>query len=160
MSVADEVQIRPVAPDELARAAELFAALHAYNATFDADFSLSEDWREHFHAAYERARSDPDAFWTLAWHAGRAVGLLLGEPQRDPPIFRGKRWLELQSLYVDPAYRRHGVARLLVEALHAWGRQRGFDTIKLYVSAGNASARDFYARQGYTPLQEIWRLRL
>jgi hypothetical protein len=32
--------------------------------------------------------------------------------------------------------------------------------VQLYVSAANAGARDFYAREGFTVLQEIWRKHL
>jgi GNAT superfamily N-acetyltransferase len=155
-----DVRILPVTPQDLPRVAELFGALHTFNATFDPHFTLADDWPVHLRAAYERTRDDPDTLWALAWHEAEAVGLLLAETHLDPPIFRRRRWLELSALYVEPRYRRHGVARLLVEYLQAWARQRGFDTIQLYVSAANTVARQFYARQGFELLQEIWRYRL
>jgi len=155
-----DVRILPITPQDLPRAAELFHALHTFNATFDPRFTLADDWPTHLRAAYERTRDDPDTLWTLAWHGEEAVGLLLAQAHLDPPIFRHRRWLELSALYVEPSYRRHGVARLLVEYLQAWARQRGFDAIQLYVSAANTGARQFYARQGFELLQEIWRYRL
>src|SRR5436190_2080564 len=85
---------------------------------------------------------------------------IVREHHVDPPIFGGQPWFELSALYVAPSHRRAGVARLLTEHLEAWARAHGYDTVQLYVSAANHSARDFYARQGYAPLQEIWRKEL
>jgi ribosomal protein S18 acetylase RimI-like enzyme len=164
MAAREEVQpsvtIRPVTRDELPRVAELFGGLHAYNATFDKAFELSDEWPAHLAEALNRAVGQPDALWVLAWDGDEAVGLLIAETHLEPPIFRRRYWLELSALYVRPSHRRYGVARQLVDHLSAWAEARGLDAIQLYVSAANTGARDFYARQGFTVLQEIWRKRL
>jgi ribosomal protein S18 acetylase RimI-like enzyme len=154
------IEIRPVTLDDLPRVSELFGALHAYNATFDKAFELSDEWPAHLTEALTRALDQPDALWVLAWDRDEAVGLLIAETHLEPPIFRRRYWLELSALYVRPSHRRYGVARQLVDHLTAWAEARGLDAIQLYVSAANAGARDFYARQGFTVLQEIWRKRL
>ena len=154
------VTIRPVTLDDLPRVSELFGGLHAYNATFDKAFELSDEWPAHLAEALKRAVDEPDALWVLAWDGDAAVGLLIAETHLEPPIFRRRHWLELSALYVQPSHRRFGVARQLVDHLSAWAEARGLDAIQLYVSAENAGARDFYARQGFTVLQEIWRRRL
>ena len=154
------IQLRPVTPRDLPQVSELFGALHAFNATFDKHFELGDEWPTHLAEALSRSFDQPDALWVLAWDGDQAVGMLLAETHFDPPIFRRRYWLELSALYVKPSHRRHGVARLLVDHLVAWAHERKFDTVQLYVSAGNTGARDFYAREGFTVLQEIWRKRL
>jgi GNAT superfamily N-acetyltransferase len=139
---------------------ELFGALHAYNATFDKLFELGDEWPTYLAEALTRALGQPQSLWVLAWDGDEAVGLLIAETHIDPPLFRRPAWLELSALYVQQSHRRYGVARRLVDHMTEWARGRGFDTIQLYVSAGNAGAREFYARDGFTLLQEIWRKQL
>jgi GNAT superfamily N-acetyltransferase len=151
------LQIRPATPRDLPQVRELFGALHAYNATFDPQFELSDDWATYLAEAFDRAHDQPDALWALAWDGDEAVGLVIGETHVDPPIFRRRCWLELSALYVRPSHRRHGVARQLVDHLLAWARAQGFPSVALYVSAANEDARAFYARHDFVPIQEIWR---
>jgi ribosomal protein S18 acetylase RimI-like enzyme len=154
------IAIRPATLDDLPRVSELFGALHAFNATFDPAFQLSDEWPTYLEEAFRRAVELPDALWILACDGDEAVGLLIAETHQEPPIFRRRYWLELSALYVQPSHRRYGVARLLVDHLATWAEARGLDAIQLYVSAANVGARDFYARQGFAVLQEIWRKRL
>jgi len=155
-----QIAIRPVAPDDFPQAGELFGALHAYNATFDPAFQLSDDWPSHLTESFEHAQHQPDTLWALAWDGDEAVGLLIAERHLEAQIFRRRHWIELSALYVRPSHRRHGVARLLVDHLLAWSQARGFESVQLYVSAGNVDAQAFYARQGFEPIQEIWRKQL
>src|SRR5437868_9241562 len=131
------IEIRPVTAGDLPQVSELFGALHAYNATFDKAFELSDEWPAHLAEALGRAVDQPDALWVLAWDGDEAVGLLIAETHLEPPIFRRRYWLELSALYVRPSHRRYGVARQLVDYLTAWAEARGLDAIQLYVSAAN-----------------------
>jgi GNAT superfamily N-acetyltransferase len=154
------IRLKPVTPRDLPHVAELFGALHAFNATFDKHFELADDWPTHLAEVFTRSRDQPDSLWVLAWDGREAVGMIVAETHFDPPIFRRRYWLELSALYVKPSHRRFGVARRLVDHLLDWARERSFDTVQLYVSAANTGARDFYAREGFTVLQEIWRKRI
>lgn len=154
------LSIRPATATDLPRVAALFEALHRFNATFDAAFALDDDWYPHLAAAFARGQDDPNALWVLAWDGDEAVGLLVGERHDESPLFRRRHWVELSALYVQSSHRRYGVAGRLVARLEEWVRERGQDTVQLYVSAANVEAQGFYARQGYEPIQEIWRKRL
>jgi GNAT superfamily N-acetyltransferase len=151
------LEIRPATARDFPQVVELFGALHAYNATFDPQFELADDWATYLAETFERSHRAPEALWALAWDGDQAVGLVVAETHLDPPLFRRRRWLELSALYVRPTHRRHGVARELVEHLLAWARERDFPSVALYVSAGNDAARAFYARNDFVPIQEIWR---
>ena len=54
------------------------------------------------------------------------------------------------SVWVDPAMRRRGAARLLMEAAEAWARQVGARTIELWVARDNLAARALYEDLGFT----------
>lgn len=158
MSTPPAIRLARATPADFPQVAELFEALHTFNASLEPDFALGDDWRSYLAERLARAQEEQDdSVWVLAWDGEEAVGLLIGETHYEPPVFRRRRWLELSALYVRPSHRRHGVARLLVDYLMEWARAHGFPSVQLYVTASNTGARAFYAREGFTVLQEIWR---
>ena len=56
---------------------------------------------------------------------------------------------ELMAIYVDPAYLRTGVGRLLMTAARTRLRSVGVTRAALWVLDGNARARRFYERDGW-----------
>ncbi|MEU0789757.1 GNAT family N-acetyltransferase [Amycolatopsis sp. NPDC005961] len=60
-------------------------------------------------------------------------------------------WLHVGRLEVDPAFRRRGLAKALMGALHAWGAEHGADRAVLQVAEGNSGALALYAGLGYAP---------
>lgn len=54
------------------------------------------------------------------------------------------------GVYVDPAHRRTGLARRLVETIVVDARQHGLEAVSLSVSVGNAAARSLYVTLGFT----------
>ena len=75
--------------------------------------------------------------------SGLVVGFALAyiEPDQEP-------WLE--SLHVDGDLRRHGIGTLLMRALAADLKIRGYNTLKLGVIVGNRRAARLYERLGAT----------
>lgn len=59
---------------------------------------------------------------------------------------------ELQNLAVLPAYRRHGAAQALLDALFAEARKRGCRSVFLEVAAGNEGAQALYRKNGFAPV--------
>lgn len=53
------------------------------------------------------------------------------------------------SMAVRPELRRRGLARQVLHALGAWGREQGAETAYLQVFTGNAEARALYASEGF-----------
>lgn len=56
---------------------------------------------------------------------------------------------EILTVAVDPAQRRHGIARMLVNALEDTARQRTCRTVHLEVEDSNDAARKMYTQIGY-----------
>ena len=52
-------------------------------------------------------------------------------------------------LATEPALRRQGLGRAMLQACEAWVRQRGVPKIQLMVRAGNATTIGFYEALGY-----------
>jgi ribosomal protein S18 acetylase RimI-like enzyme len=81
-----------------------------------------------------------DGIYLVAWQGMEPLGhahLAL----TDPP--------ELQDVEVRPEYRRRGVASALTAHAEHETRARGFDRLRLGVSADNAPAQALYRRCGY-----------
>jgi ribosomal protein S18 acetylase RimI-like enzyme len=64
---------------------------------------------------------------------------------------------EVESLYVEPAFRHRGVGDHLMRLSLAWLDARGADPQTLYVACGNEMVFDFYRRHGFYPLSTLLR---
>jgi ribosomal protein S18 acetylase RimI-like enzyme len=60
---------------------------------------------------------------------------------------------EIGSLVVGPTFRRQGLARRLLEALIAEGRQRGLATLEISVEEHQPAILSFYQQLGFRPIQ-------
>jgi GNAT superfamily N-acetyltransferase len=56
---------------------------------------------------------------------------------------------EIDSLYLEEELRGRGIGKRLVEAHIAWMKGRGCDRVRLAVSYGHDSVREFYHRMGF-----------
>jgi len=95
-------------------------------------------------AAALRLRLERDAeLFQLAWDGERLAGTLLGGWDG----WRGNMY----RLAIDPAYRRRGVARLLVTAVEAALRAKGCERITSLVFENEPRAAEFWLSAGYAP---------
>ncbi len=151
--------IRTIEPGDRADAKRLFLKLHIYNARLDPRFALSADWERPFDAGLDRVLTGRAGVGLLARAgvSGRAIGLALAAMHRDGPLWAVRDWLELEDVYVEPAWRGTGLAVALVARVDDGARATGVDTIQLYVTASNARALAFYDKEGFRPAQFILR---
>jgi len=152
------ITLRPVNDTEFWAVAQLFAALHQFNAGLDQRFRLAAGWEPLLRAHFELTQNAPGALWLLAWCGDEPVGMLLLEAHTDSPLFADRRWAELVALYVTASQRGGDLGMRLVETGKRWASEHGFDRVQLYVTATNAHAKQFYTRCGLAPVQEIWRV--
>jgi GNAT superfamily N-acetyltransferase len=85
--------------------------------------------------------------------AGGGITLLPWPPSpRDPA---GDRIAFVYNVYTEGAHRRHGLARLVMETIHAWCRTEGIHAIALNASD---DGRPLYEAMGYqtTPAPMMW----
>lgn len=108
--------------------------------------------------SFETLHEDAVAWPVERWQ-GRARGSSLA---RDVIAFAGEEAVgmagvyieddgdgEVISVWVDPAHRGRGVARLLVTAAMDWARAAGVTRFRLWVTDGNDGARVLYERLGF-----------
>jgi ribosomal protein S18 acetylase RimI-like enzyme len=114
----------------------------AFSSTYAKESELSDDeWMRRS----ERWTRD-DAIGYLAMdECGEACGLVACYAEEEDGVPRG----HIISMWVDPAVRRAGAGKMLIDALMSWAISRGLRELKLMVTSVNQGAIDFYERIGF-----------
>jgi GNAT superfamily N-acetyltransferase len=133
-----DVRIQPLAPGDLASAANLLTQLNPETPAALVAERLRTLLADHSH--YELFG---------AFSAGKLVGV--AGAWIATKIWCG-RYLEIDNLVVDPGQRSTGVGTLLIQHLEALARQRDCKIIVLDSYAANRSSHRLYHRLGF----EIW----
>lgn len=93
--------------------------------------------------------------WLVTTAEGKVVagGGIIDTPWFSRPNNGGvARLAMILNVYVEPDYRRRGLARLLMETMIAWCRAQGLKTISLHASA---EGRPLYEQLGFKPTNEM-----
>ena len=69
--------------------------------------------------------------------------------ETTPEFFTGEPQGYVANLAVKEAGEGKGVGKVLIDAAERWTKEQGMRHLTLYVFAGNARARAFYARLGF-----------
>jgi ribosomal protein S18 acetylase RimI-like enzyme len=80
-------------------------------------------------------------FWIA--ESGSAIVGCMGVTLNEPP------WAEICRLAIDPACRRQGIGRKMVEVGEAFAVSSGADAIRLYTLQEQLPARKLYESMGY-----------
>jgi len=127
---------RLVRPAAAADADAVFTLLGQFATSYVPD-------RRRFDQHYSVLLAAADADLLVAAVNAKVVGYTLGF--RLPTLHANGVVLTIQELIVDPAYRGHGLGRMLVETLIA----RGQDAGAVEVTVPTRRAQDFYRHLGF-----------
>jgi GNAT superfamily N-acetyltransferase len=127
--------IRQIRTEDTARVAELLTQL-GYPATADDVARRLAYWQQ------------PESRILVAEHNTQVVGCL--SVHAIPYLERTGWWARIESLVVDSAARRSGVARSLVQAAEQAARQWGCLAMEVTSARYRDDAHAFYKQLGYT----------
>jgi ribosomal protein S18 acetylase RimI-like enzyme len=99
--------------------------------------------------ALRRYLADDRNLLLLAYEEGEAAGFLRGTALGQVATPRPQMFL--YEIDVAPAFRRHGVARTLIEWLLAYCRDGGFEEVFVLTEATNTAAIRLYESTGGRP---------
>jgi GNAT superfamily N-acetyltransferase len=129
---ADWEALRQLRLQALADAPDAFAS------TLEAEVALpAEVWQQ-------RAQSGPTSANFIAREGGIDIGLVAVFAEPNAP-----GCMHLVSMWVDPRYRRRGVARALVDQAVRWAAERQAHEVILWVADHNTAACRLYERLGF-----------
>ncbi|WP_158300979.1 GNAT family N-acetyltransferase [Chromobacterium sp. ATCC 53434] len=95
---------------------------------------------------YAAVRGSPDNEIWVAELDGRVVGWAHGHGGH---LLEADGYVEIGGIVVDPACRKQGVGRLLLQACEQWAQARGYPRIRLRSGIHRADAHAFYRHIGY-----------
>lgn len=86
--------------------------------------------------------------WLVETHDGRVVGGggITVLPWPPGPRYPGDRLAFVYNVYTDAAHRRRGLARLIMDTIHAWCRDAGITSVALNASEDGLT---LYESMGY-----------
>ena len=112
----------------------------AFGSTLEREAAFSDaDWQEW---ARDAAAGSAETCF-LAWLEEGPVGAV-GAYAKEGQV-------HLIAMWVAADARRHGLGRVLVEAIISWSAESGTPTIRLDVMVGNVEARRLYEGFGFAP---------
>lgn len=147
------VTIRPAAPADLPALGRLGALLVRTHHDFDPKrFIAATPETEHAYASFLGSQlDDPDVVVLVAERDGDVLGYTYaGVEGHDYMSLRGPAGV-LYDIVVDPAHRRHGVGRMLLDGTVAALDARGAPRVVLSTAERNEPAQRLFARAGFRP---------
>ena len=141
--------LRPAREEDLPQVLALYGELSAYQR----DWRVFEPRRSELDEAAARFRdaaADPQALLLVAEQEGRLVGMGLGHV-RPVSTYSEELALDISNVVVAASHRGSSVGRAIVDALAAFGREKGVTRATVRVFAENARAVDFWERLGFRP---------
>jgi ribosomal protein S18 acetylase RimI-like enzyme len=86
----------------------------------------------------------------LAWEAGVPCAIAAAYiDSRQPSL------AHVFSMWVDPRYRRTGLATAMLESLVAWAKRQSLSDLHLVVTSSNTAAIECYRRQGFSVTGDV-----
>ena len=136
---------QPVTIARITSEADLFQALAIREVVF-----IEE---QHVPEGIERDAEDARAYHILAYQGGHAIGTGRLVMLPEPPPGESGAWAQVGRMAVLKAHRKARVGSMLLTTLEEEARRRGVQGILLQ---SQLYALEFYKRQGYTPVGEVF----
>lgn len=158
----DDIIIRRAAQADASSIGDLWTKLVKYHTELDPRLpSATRHGAQLYARGIEGRLEDHYSRVLVAEHNGTVVGYVLGIiSDMVPDMFQETTIGFLADIYVEEAYRQHGVGRKLVTALMDWFKSRGVAHMEWHVSAHNESGRLFWQSLGGTDIMYRMRLEL
>lgn len=106
----------------------------------------------------ETLENDRAALFVAEEHPGTALGYVHAMILENPPVVPWQYYGYVSELAVHE--RRRGIGGSLLDAAHAWFREKNLSYAEVNVSVRNAGAGRFWRKQGYSEFLERLRREL
>jgi GNAT superfamily N-acetyltransferase len=151
--------VRPARRPDVPAVAALWRALLEAHAVLEPALQAAPGVDRELPAAAERLLADPDgALWVV--EDTSAVRGFCAARIASSPAAAERRRAEITELFVEPAARRRGAGRALVDAACAWAHGRGVRRAEVRVAARNPEGGAFWRALGFGAFVDVLDRRL
>lgn len=154
-AVRARVRVRPATMADAERIAKLRLALfgeHRSNAIYSR--VRGDAAARAIALTEEQLASDREAMF-VATRGERIVGMIRCVDQRGHRLLLPPRFALISTVYVEPAVRRQGVLRSLMNAAIAWSRERGLTEMRLQNAVDNPLALATWEALGFRVVEQV-----
>lgn len=144
--------IRPATPDDVPAVLPMVRAICALHESWDHErYATLPDVLDRYASWLPERARDPRGTFLVAQDpaTGELAGFLIATIDRNIPIYRQREYAFIQDLWVEPAHRRTGIARRLVQAALGHLGAQGVTQIRLETAAANEPARRLFESMGF-----------
>ena len=92
-------------------------------------------------------------FVVIALCDGKVVGYLAGSENQKS--YWKVKFTELDNMYIEQEYRKHGIGKLLVDEFKKWTKEKSISNMKVTASAKNQNAINFYQKMGFAHFDTV-----
>ena len=135
---------------------ELLDRLNANGRAVDPRFRVRQDMRalqrDHLREAWFGRFLPFPACWVAEQEAG-LHGFVSGLPQQAHPVLEAPPTARIENLWVDPEFRRQGIATALVQRFRAAAANAGYARCEVSTLARDDQALAFWRAQGFSDLR-------
>lgn len=152
------VTVRPATPVDAPALYPLWQRARQWNASRDPRVRYAPVEADQFAVALQSQIALPTATVLLALNGEQLAGFVSGAIEAAGPDRIPDRHATIGYLWVDPPFRRRGIARDLLDALRAWASsQDGVSHLEMPVLAADEDAARFWAAMGFRPfITRLW----
>lgn len=143
-------RIRAVRAADRAGVLDLWLDLIEYHRRLDPDYPGAPGIREVLLKEIERGLRSRSCCIGVAENGSEVVGFVFAEVERGAGLRRDEAGLGwIHELFVDPAFRRRGVANALLALVDEFFEQRCPARVSVRVESGNEEGLRFWLRRGF-----------
>ena len=147
--------VRPAGRRDRDRLVELWRGLLEHHEPLDPHYRVRQgserEWRRLVDGLLRR--SDAAVF---VWEEdGGLLGFCTAQVETAPSLLVERSRAEITDLLVEPAARRRGIGRALVEACARWIESQGVERTTVRVASGNSEAQAFWRGLGFADFMDV-----
>jgi len=151
-------QVRPARNGDGPKLYAAWQNLRLHNAEVDRRVIPAAVTQSEFVADFEQLLERPRSVAFVAGSGDALAGFIAGNIERNLPDRLPEEHATVGYLWVEPAFRRRGLAKKLFEEVAGWARdQEGISHFEMAVLSADSAAAEFWRSIGFTPfIERLW----
>ncbi|BCL34984.1 GNAT family N-acetyltransferase [Nostoc sp. MS1] len=142
--------IRPATPTDVPAVLPMVAKICALHESWDVDkYGFLPYPEKRYEKWLTRLTNQERSVFLVADNQGQLVAFIVATVEQEIPIYRTKEFAFIHDLWVEPEYRKQGIAKQIVQQTIQRLRQIGVEQIRLDTAAANEAARKLFTSCGF-----------